>query len=121
MDHSAVAATADHSTTRLKLNPVGIALVVLGSLVAVIAIFLPLVSPPNSIPIKDNTILQAQSGVAFRYIILGVIAAGLLWRYQQRNKVSWGLGIAGALMIVGAFVDGSNDSYFTLTYSSPFG
>jgi hypothetical protein len=107
--------------TRLRLNPVGIAVVILGALVAVIAIFLPLVSPPNGIPITGNTVLQGQSGLAFRYVILGVIAAGLLWRYHQRGKVTWGLGLAGALLIIGAIVDGNNDSYFALTYSSPFG
>jgi hypothetical protein len=115
---SSAEAAADR--TLYRINPVGMALAGLGAVIAIVAIFLPMVSAPNSIPIKDNTVLQAQSGVAVRYLILAAVAAGLTYRYYQRRTPGWGVVIAGVILVGGAIIDGNNSDYFQLTYSSPF-
>src|SRR4051794_34159898 len=109
---------ASAAQTQERINPVGIGIAILGALTGIVAVFLQMVSPPNAIPIRDNAIVQAQPGIAARYVILAVIILVLTYASHQRGRVSIGVLIASALLMIGAVVDAKHHGYYELSYSS---
>lgn len=100
-----------------RLNPVGAGLVILGGLAGLISIFLPIYQDGTVFStVQDNSLVQSDtgSGIAFRYAVCSIAAAGLLWRYQTRQRTNWGVMVWGLLLAGGAIVDLSSKSNFEL-------
>jgi hypothetical protein len=100
-----------------QINPVGIGLAVAGATAAIVSMFLPLAEPVGIGGISGNSLVQGDSGlgVAARQTILAIVVLSLTYRYYNARRPGWGVIVAGALLAVGAGVDLSNDSLFTLT------
>jgi len=97
-----------------SLNSAGVGLTIAGAVAAIVSIFLPVVQPPAGlISIQSNSLVQSSgtgSGVALRIVLLAVIALALTYRYHRRGRASWGVIVAGGLLLAGAFYDGNNES-----------
>lgn len=100
-----------------RMNPVGAVLVGLGALLGLVSIFLPIYQPSSVFStLQDNSLVQSGfgQGIAIRFAICAIAAGALLWRYQVREKTSWGVMVWGLILAGGAIVDLNTKSNFEL-------
>jgi len=97
-----------------SLNSAGVGLTIAGAVAAIVSIFLPVVQPPAGlISVQSNSLVQSSgtgSGVALRIVLLAVIALALTYRYHRRGRASWGVIVAGGLLLAGTIYDGNNEA-----------
>jgi hypothetical protein len=86
-------------------NPVGLAVVAFGAVLAVVAIFLPQLESPGLVGIKDNTLIANGDGWFVLALAAGS-AAGAYAAYRSKNRNVAPL-ILGVVLIGLAIYDGS--------------
>jgi Short C-terminal domain len=96
----------DEGVATKDISPVSIALVLIGGLVMLIAVFLPRVESSTFARVEQNTLIQSGDGWWFVGIAIGL--AGMAWvAYQKRNPGVGSL-VPGVAAIALAFHEGTN-------------
>jgi hypothetical protein len=106
-------ATPAPAERRWEIDPVGAALAVLGSLAALIAVFLPRVESAAFLRIESNTLIQSGDG----YIVIGLAIglAGATYRSRSGGKRSIAPFVCGAVLLVVALYEGTSADALTLS------
>lgn len=111
-DEEPVAPSRDDDPEPVELSPISIALAGFGSILMMVAVFLPRVEANTFGRIAQNTLIE--SGDGWIFIVLAVLAAGSIWRAYQRRRRSFGPVILGGIGIALAIYDGVSKSSLRL-------
>jgi hypothetical protein len=98
---------------RYDIDPAGLAVALLGSLAALIAVFLPRVESPAFLRIEHNTLIQSGDG----YWIVGfaIALAAAAYRARSTGVRAFSPYVFGCLILAIAIYEGTNEGSLTLS------